>query len=70
MRKEKKYRIGTYLILIPAILFLFPKVYAKLPLQQPMMTVRGTAYISRTHGIRMHIQKKSIIREQAGIAVR
>ena len=31
---------------------------AKLPLQQPMMTVRGTAYISRTHGIRMHIQKK------------
>ena len=85
MRKEKKYRIGTYLILIPAILFLFPKVYAqhesktingnsirenaKLPLQQPMMTVRGTAYISRTHGIRMHIQKKSITREQAGIAV-
>lgn len=76
MSKEKKYRIGTYLILIPAILFLFPKVYAqhesktindswkfirenaKLPLQQPMMTVRGTAYISRTHGIRMHIQKK------------
>lgn len=29
MRKEKKYRIGTYLILIPAILFLFPKVYAQ-----------------------------------------
>ena len=86
MSKEKKYRIGTYLILIPAILFLFPEVYAqhesksttvgnsirenaKLPLQQPMMTVRGTAYISRTHGIRMHIQKKSITREQAGIAV-
>ena len=30
MSKEKKYRIGTYLILIPAILFLFPKVYAQL----------------------------------------
>ena len=29
MSKEKKYRIGTYLILIPAILFLFPKVYAQ-----------------------------------------
>ena len=84
MRKEKKYRIGTYLILIPAILFLFPNMRAKrsttvgnsirenakLPLQQPMMTVRGTAYISRTHGIRMHIQKKSITKEQAGIAVR
>lgn len=29
MSKEKKYRIGTYLILIPAILFLFPKVHAQ-----------------------------------------
>ena len=29
MSKEKKYRIGTYLILIPAILFLFPKAYAQ-----------------------------------------
>ena len=87
MSKEKKYRIGTYLILLPAFCSYSPKYThnmkakrsttvgnsirenAKLPLQQPMMTVRGTAYISRTHGIRMHIQKKSITREQAGIAV-
>ena len=85
MSKEKKYRIGTYLILIPAILFLFPKVYAQHEsktindswkfYQGECEAAASATYddsawnISRTHGIRMHIQKKSITREQAGIAV-
>ena len=70
MSKEKKYRIGTYLrAKRSTTVGNSIRENAKLPLQQPMMTVRGTAYISRTHGIRMHIQKKSITREQAGIVV-